>query len=233
MRIRVATDIKGPMNMKCIMLRTGVAVAALLATPLAATAADMMSRPPVFSAPVYANWTGFYLGVNGGYGFGTSVWNTPAVSTSPTGAVAGLTAGYNLQTGQWLWGIEGDADWSGIKGSVTCGVDTCETKNSWLATLRGRVGYAGWSGWLPYITAGGAGGDIKATESFFGSATKTQIGWTAGAGLEYSVWSSVSIKAEYLYVDLGSFDCGISCGATPDTINFHTHLVRAGVNYRF
>lgn len=218
--------------MKSIMLRTGIA-AALLAAPLSALGADMMSRPPVFSAPVYANWSGFYLGVNGGYGFGTSVWNVPSLSTSPKGAVAGLTAGYNIQTGQWLWGIEGDADWSGIKGSSACGVDTCETKNSWLATLRGRVGYAGWSGWLPYITAGGAGGDIKATKSFFGSATKTQVGWAAGAGIEYAVWSSVSVKAEYLFVDLGSFDCGISCGATPDSVSFHTHLVRAGVNYRF
>ena len=47
------------------------------------------------------------------------------------------------------------------------------------------------------------------------------------------MWSNWSVKVEYLYVDLGSFDCGISCGATPDSISFKTHLVRAGVNYRF
>ena len=100
-----------------------------------------------------------------------------------------------------------------MKGSVDCpGGVSCETKNSWLATARARIGYAGWSNWLPYITAGAAGGDIKATD-VVGSATKTKIGWTAGLGVEYAFMSNWSAKLEYLYADLGKFDCGSSCMA--------------------
>ena len=166
-------------------IRTGIAVAALLIAPIAAQAADLRQpsyKAPAYSAPSYSNWTGFYVGLNGGYGFGKSNWDFPAVSVSPKGLLAGVTVGYNFQTGTWLWGVEADADYSGMKGSVDCGFGTtCETKNSWLATARARLGYAGWNNWLPYITGGGAMGDIKAT-NVFGTANKAKIGWTAGAG---------------------------------------------------
>jgi len=131
--------------------------------------------------------------------------------------------------------MEGDFDWSGMKGSVGCGVGvSCETKNSWLATARGRIGYAGFDSFLPYITGGAAFGDIEATNSALSSASKTKVGWTLGGGVEYAMWSRWSVKAEYLYVDLGSFDCGLACSAvTPDNVSFTASLVRAGLNYRF
>jgi outer membrane immunogenic protein len=220
------------------IIRTGIAVAALLTMASAAQAADLPRgnyKAPAYTAPAYANWTGFYVGVNAGYGFGKSNWDIPAVSTSPKGVLAGLTLGYNYQTGVWLWGVEGDVDYSGMKGDVNCiGVTTCETKNTWLGTARARLGYAGWNNWLPYITAGLAAGDIKATD-VLGSATKTKIGWTAGLGVEYAMWSSWSVKLEYLYVDLGKFDCNVSCAgvAVTDNVSFKANLVRAGLNYRF
>jgi outer membrane immunogenic protein len=237
--------------MKSKVVRTGIAVAALLVAPIAASAAELPVKAPSYSAPadsgpayfptkapVYsepaANWSGFYIGFNVGYGFGKSDWDDPAVSLSPKGAVYGGTIGYNLQTGTWLWGAEGDFDFSSIKGSTDCWYGLiCETKNSWLATARGRLGYAGWDNWLPYITGGVAMGDIKASISGLGSANKTRFGWTAGVGLEYAFWSNWSVKAEYLYVDLGSFDCGIACGAATDNVSFKTNIARAGVNYRF
>jgi outer membrane immunogenic protein len=217
------------------MIRTGIAIAALLVATIAAQAADL-SRPsykaPEYSAPAYANWTGFYVGLNAGYGFGKSNWDVPAVSPSPNGFLGGLTLGYNFQTGSWLWGVEADADYSAIKGSADCFGGSCETKLTWLGTARGRIGYTGWTNWLPYLTAGVAGGNIKAT-SPLGSANKTNIGWTAGLGIEYALWTNWSVKAEYLYVDLGKFDCGISCGAAPDNVSFKANLARLGVNYRF
>jgi outer membrane immunogenic protein len=218
-------------------IRAGFAATALLLTPIVAHAADL-PRPsykaPAYSAPSYANWSGFYVGLNGGYGFGKSTWDVPAVSPSPKGALFGATLGYNFQTGSWVWGAEGDFDVSTMKGNEACGfAATCETKNSWLATARGRLGYAGFANWLPYITGGAAGGDIKATNSGLASASKTKIGWTAGAGVEYALWTNWSVKAEYLYVDLGKFDCGISCGAASDNVSFKANIVRAGVNYRF
>jgi outer membrane immunogenic protein len=216
------------------MIRTGVSLAALMIAPIAGHAADLPRsyKAPAYVAPVYANWTGFYVGLNAGYGFGKSDWDFPAVSTSPNGFLGGVTLGYNFQTGLWLWGIEGDLDYSGLKGSSDCFGGSCETKTSWLGTARGRIGYAGWNNWLPYITGGAAFGDVKAS-SVFGDASKTMIGWTAGAGIEYAMWSNWSVKAEYLYVDLGSFDCGLACGAATDDVTFKANVVRAGVNYRF
>jgi outer membrane immunogenic protein len=223
--------------MKMNLMRSGVALAALMMAPLAANAADLPRsyKAPAYVAPIYANWTGFYVGLNGGYGFGKSDWDFPAVSLSPKGFVGGGTIGYNFQTGLWLWGVEADLDYSAMKGSSDCfGGFSCETKNSWLGTARGRIGYAGWNNWLPYLTGGAAFGDVKASSSLTGlESHKTKIGWTAGAGMEYAMWSSWSVKLEYLYVDLGRFDCGIACGAVSDEVSFKTNLVRAGVNYRF
>jgi outer membrane immunogenic protein len=217
-------------------IRTGAAIAALLFAPLAAQAADLPRsyKAPSYVAPAYASWTGFYAGLNAGYGFGKSNWDVPAVDTAPKGVLAGVTVGYNFQTGMWLWGMEADADYSGMKGTNQCAPGaTCETKNSWLATARGRLGYAGWNNFLPYLTGGAAFGDIKATNSAVSSASKTKVGWTAGVGLEYAMWSNWSVKLEYLYVDLGSFDCGAPCGAAVDNVSFKANVVRAGLNYRF
>ena len=121
-----------------------------------------------------------------------------------------------------------------MKGTSDCspGV-TCETKNSWLATGRGRLGYACFNNWLPYLSGGLAMGDIKATNLALSSANKTKMGYALGASVEYAMWSNWSVKLEYLYVDLGKFDCGIACGATPDDVSFKANVVRAGVNYRF
>ena len=220
-----------------LLLRAGVAVAALMTTALVANAADLPRGPykaPAYVAPAYANWTGFYLGLNAGYGFGKSNWDAPAVSPSPKGFLGGLTAGYNFQTGTWVWGLEADADYSAMKGSADCTGGSCETKNPWLATVRGRLGYAGWNNWLPYLTGGAAIGNVKATGPA-GNASKTEIGWTVGAGVEYAMWSNWSVKLEYLYVDLGKFDCGSACSgvAGTDNVSFKANVVRAGLNYRF
>ena len=119
-------------------------------------------------------------------------------------------------------------------GDTTCGAGTCEIKDEWLGTARARIGYAGWNNWLPYITGGAAFGGLKADNSLSGTtASKTQIGWTAGAGIEWAFRSNWSAKLEYLYADLGKFDCSTSCSlVTPDDVSFKVNLVRAGINYR-
>ena len=222
--------------MMTTMIRGGLAAAALLIAPLAAQAADINRggyKAPIYSAPGYANWSGFYLGLNGGYGFGKSNWDFPAVSPSPKGGLFGVTLGYNFQTGAWLWGAEGDIDYSTMKGSADCapGV-TCETKNSWLATARGRLGYAGWDRWLPYITGGGAYGQVKMTPAVGNVESKNRLGYTFGAGVEYALLANWTVKAEYLYVDLGTSNCS-GCGVTGTDVTFKENLIRAGLNYRF
>src|SRR5471032_2481001 len=128
--------------MKRIALIFGAGLFAI-ATAAPAVSADLPRKAPVYYAPF--SWTGFYVGLNGGYGFGKSDWTSPvtAGSAKPKGALAGLTLGYNLQTGAWVWGAEGDFDLSWIKGSDSAGTGVCvapgcETKNTWFATGRGR-----------------------------------------------------------------------------------------------
>jgi outer membrane immunogenic protein len=204
-------------------IKTGLAAFALLAAPLAAQAADMPIKSPYYkgaprSVIAYYNWTGFYAGINGGYAFGNSDWTSPAVSNKPTGFLAGATIGYNWQAGAIVYGLEGDWAWSNVKDSVACGptaTGTCQTEQKWFGTARGRIGYA-FDRWLPYLTGGAAFANIEATNTNpapRGSASSTQIGWTAGAGLEYAIIGNWTAKIEYLYADLGSFDCGAPCSA--------------------
>jgi len=218
------------------LILAGMAAAVLLAAPLGAQAADLgypRYRAPAYMAPAYASWTGFYVGLNAGYGFGSSDWDVPAVSPSPEGALVGGTLGYNLQTGLWVWGLEGDVDWSDMKGSVDCLGGTCETKNDWLGTARLRLGFAGWNNWLAYLTGGAAFGDVKATNAGLISASKTKFGWTVGLGIEYAFLGNWSAKLEYLYADLGSADFGTDFSVATDNVSFSTNIVRLGINYRF
>jgi outer membrane immunogenic protein len=104
---------------------------------------------------------------------------------------------------------------------------TCETKNTWLGTVRGRLGYA-IDRFMPYVTGGLAVGDIKNNISGIGSASDTKAGWTVGGGLEYAFNGPWSAKVEYLYVDLGRG--GAIAGSDA---KFQTNIVRAGLNYRF
>jgi outer membrane immunogenic protein len=139
-----------------------------------------------------------------------------------------------MQTGNWVWGIEADLDASWIKGTETtvCGTPGCETRNDWLGTARGRIGYA-FDRWMLYATGGGAFGDVKMTPGAGTSETDNRFGWTAGAGVEWAFMGAWSAKLEYLYVDLGTANCSATtCGASTD-VDFKTNLVRVGVNYRF
>ena len=191
------------------------------------------------SSPRYI-WTGFYVGVNGGGGWGQSRHDFEAAGTTTgdyrvSGGTAGGTLGANLQAGGLLLGVEGDMNWSDIGGSDSCPNPnfTCRTRNKWFATARGRVGYA-LDRFLPYITAGAALGEIRANIPDFGSARETELGFTGGAGLEAGIFRGLSAKVEYLYLDLGKFNCGFSCTSTGvDDVKFNAHLFRVGLNYRF
>jgi outer membrane immunogenic protein len=223
--------------MKHIVLIAGVGLLALAAAGPAVSADRPVYKAPIYVAPF--SWSGFYVGLNGGYGFGTSNWTDTVIGMSTAsfdmnGYVAGGTVGYNLQTGVWVWGLEGDLDYSTIKGStLSFCPGGCETRNDWLGTVRGRIGYA-WDRFLPFITGGAAFGDIKMNTPINTSQTTTNVGWTLGGGLEYAFMGSWSAKIEYLYVDLGNGKCDLACsgGNTLET-PFKTNLVRAGVNYRF
>jgi len=110
----------------------------------------------------------------------------------------------------------------------------CKTSNTWLATVRGRLGYAA-DRFMPYVTGGAAFGNIQASTPGFAQTSSDKGGWTLGAGLEASLALNWTAKVEYLYVDLGTFNCGLNCGSglATDNVSFHTNILRAGVNYKF
>jgi outer membrane immunogenic protein len=209
-----------------------------LAAAQCAAAADL-SLAPLYKAPPMVtqayNWTGFYIGINGGGGWGHSFWREDATGIGPSGGVVGGTAGYNWQTGRTVLGVEGDVNWANLSGSRTtpgCPAG-CTTSDTWLGTVRGRVGYA-FDRVLPYVTGGLAVGDIRAATPGFPGGSTTNAGWTLGGGVEISLPGNWSAKAEYLHVDLGSFNCGAACGGVPnENVSMHDDVVRAGVNYRF
>ena len=108
------------------LIKASVAALALLTVPFAAQAADVPIKPPYYKGPPrsvvsYYNWTGFYAGINAGYGWGSSDWSAVPASIKPKGALVGGTLGYNWQSGAIVYGIEGDFDWSDVSGSVACG----------------------------------------------------------------------------------------------------------------
>jgi outer membrane immunogenic protein len=214
----------------------GVALLALAAAS-PAFAADL-SVAPLYKAPPAPivreyNWSGFYLGVNGGGEWGRSKWDSTN-QFNLSGGLIGGTAGYNWEIGHAVLGLEGDVDWSTLHGSTTtmCTVG-CTTRNDWLSTVRGRAGYA-FDRFLPYVTGGLAVGDIRASRPGFPGASHTDAGWTVGGGLEFALTNNWTAKAEYLHVDLGKFNCGFSCGPTAtNNVSLHSDAVRAGVNYRF
>ena len=219
------------------MKRFLLASAGVLAMVSLANAADlprpMYTKAPPMVAPYY-NWTGFYVGINGGGGWGNSAWDTTG-GFDTSGGLVGGTVGYNWQMGTWVLGVEGDIDWADIKGSTASGCvgGNCTTENTWLGTARGRVGYA-FDRWMPYLTGGAAFGDVQASHPGFTGMTSTQLGWTVGAGIEFAVVNNVTAKVEYLHYDLGSFQCGMNCnGAVSDNVSFHADVVRGGLNIRF
>jgi len=226
-----------------LMACAGLMAAAMATPSLAADLPRPAFKSPVFVAPF--SWSGFYVGINGGYGWGTSNWSNALSTTGnfkTTGGLVGGTAGYNLQTGNWVWGIETDIDWANIKGTSTAGLycgglgllSGCETKNTWLGTTRGRIGYA-FDRWLPYFTGGVAYGGVKMTPpSIFGAGqTSTQLGWTVGAGVEYAFMGAWSAKLEYLYTDLGTATCSAANCLLSTSVTDKLNVVRVGLNYRF
>src|SRR5579863_3500181 len=193
-------------------------------------------------APVY-NWGGIYFGANGGYGFGkskqTSAKGTTTGTFGVTGFLVGPTIGANFQTDAFVFGVEGDFDGSWMQGSsgpTVCSnggtFAQCETKNSWLSTIRARVGYAA-DRVLFYGTAGGAFGNIEqgakgAANSTFANSTKG--GWTAGAGVEVAFADNWTARVEYLFVDLQK---ATFSGPPATTVTFNANIVRLGVDYKF
>src|SRR5215471_2408384 len=215
------------------LLIGSVALAAMIAGPAMAADMPLKAPPPV---PVFS-WTGCYWGGQIGYGWGRA----RATATAGVFNGADKTAQYNVSGevgGSWA---AKDGQSNLIAPFVGTFVDKISER--WLATARGRLGYAV-DKWMWYITGGAAWGGFDVTEYNSLSATTlaaqtaierhSKVGWVVGFGTEYALAYGWSAKWETLYMDFGhvhSFDA-VACCTAQDT-RFTQWVSRFGLNYRF
>jgi outer membrane immunogenic protein len=202
----------------------------------------------VDAQPESINWSGAYLGAVAGWGWSSDPYRYfgSTVDVDSDGFVGGLTAGYNWQAGQIVFGVEGDVSYADIHGSVLkvpfvppCGDEGCSADIDWYGTGRARVGYA-FENFLPYVTGGFAVGKVKGTADIGACGftptcgyDETRWGWAAGAGVEWALNQKLSFKAEYMHVDLGTPDFNTLNPPDPSTSRIDFDTVRVGINYHF
>lgn len=216
---------------------------ALLGTTSIASAADLGARTytkaPVAVAPV-SSWSGFYVGVMGGYAWSdkVSVGGVSIASSDLKGGFGGGTVGYNWQVGpSWLLGLEVDAAGADIKFSDTVapGV-TGRDKINALGSVTGRIGYI-FNNALIYAKGGyaWANNELSFTDGAVAlSDTKLHSGYTVGGGLEYMFAPSWSAKVEYMYADFGHQDYFSNLVAPPGgELGTTVHTIKGGINYHF
>jgi len=240
----------------------GLLVAATCTAPALAADLQRRSAPEVVEAAApAATWTGFYTGVNTGWAwssFHTGVDAFPAVSgfpqfvgTSVDGAMFGTVVGYNFQRGNWVLGLEGDFVDTSITGTqqaigTPSGAVSATNRIEWLASARGRVGVLWWEG-LVYGTAGIAWQQTThdamvvgttAADIVSSSSSSTRTGFVVGAGYEWMLNQTWSVRAEYLFYDFGGTDTDAVLLPSGATVNSTTgtntvHTIRFGANLRF
>lgn len=235
------------------MKNTAVGILIAVAMAGSAHAADLTVPPPEPAPEAAYNWTGLYIGVHGGYGFGdfSSAPTDAYDGLKPDGFFGGGQVGYNYQfANNVVLGIEADVSFGDLKDDLSSRLgDPLEglfqldyaAKIDTFGTVRGRAGYA-FDRFLPYVTGGLAWGrgqlDFENTITVNGdvlvhnqaSDKQTFTGWTVGAGLEYAVTQNVTAKLEYLYADLGSQDFDLG---TPVPGDITLQTVKFGLNYKF
>jgi outer membrane immunogenic protein len=229
---------------KLLLMTVGVTVLGMAPALAADLPVRTYTKAPV-PAPVLT-WGGFYLGVEGGGGFGKDelrINGKALANTDISGALGGGVIGYNWQLpNNLVFGIEGKLDAADISGTSAClNVDKpadCHSKLDSLFSATGRVGYA-FGPTLLYVKGGGAWANDKtsitaAAGAASGSATRS--GWTIGAGLEYMIVPSWSAKIEYDYYDFGNKTVTlVDQGGVANDLhsNLTVNTIKAGVNYHF
>jgi outer membrane immunogenic protein len=246
--------------MKRILLST-VSIGVLgLVSPALAADLGPYTKAPALASPVY-DWSGFYVGVFGGGGYGNHNVNNALGNATPladytanyssTGAVAGGEAGYNFQSGSVVFGIKADGLWSGIRGNDAAALAAGATPITsldadnlrWSGALV-ALGGLSFDRWLLFFTGGWAYGDIVHTNTAAGflpdQFTVHANGLTAGGGIAYALTTNVIGKIEYRYYNFNGYNrpavgaTGLTAnGQLPYTTESTYSIVTLGLDYKF
>jgi outer membrane immunogenic protein len=184
------------------------------------------------SAPA-RDWTGLYVGLNGGYSFsGTSTsdgYDTSYITTIQ-GGYGGGQVGYDVQSGRTVFGVVADADLSGTKGSVT-NIDVITNSETYTASLRLKGGYLIDDNTLVYLTAGYSANNQKLEDTTYSiSDTKLLNGYVVGGGIEQFLAKNISAFAEYRYSSYGTATYTWNGSISVD---YSQSEVRVGLNFHF
>ena len=226
----------------------------------AAQAADLSPRPytkaPPMAAPVY-DWTGFYIGLNGGGGSShecLTIFSVAGAAVTPnsegchnaTGGLVGGQIGYRWQSSNWVFGLEAQGDWADLTGSapsLTAIIPyTNQTKIDAIGLFTAQAGYA-WNNVLLYVKGGAAVSDNQYTSFFtatnvvFNQANETRWGGAVGVGAEFGFAPNWSVGIEYDHLFMGTNDVVFPVSTIAVTRSDHiSQDVDMGVvrlNYRF
>ena len=223
------------------MLRLLTSAAAVAMISTSALAADLpMPAEAIPVAPMASgfDWTGFYVGVGGGYGWLDLDREIPGFANSydADGFFAGGQVGYNQQWGWFVGGIEFDGNWAGIEGDdggVGGTVDQSEIQ--WLASATLHLGL-GWDRFNPYILGGGTAAGFEQSNTFGAgwSEDQTFFGWTVGGGVNVAVTDHLIIGAQYRFTDLEDENFTPDNGVAPFNLDPEDlHQVRGEVSWKF
>jgi len=229
------------------LLLAAVSLVAISATA-PALAADLAARPytkaPAMIATVY-DWSGFYIGINGGGASAHTSWDQTAPlvggegSHNATGGTVGGQVGYRVQSGQWVFGLEGQDNWADFTGDNTSALlaQRNRTKIDSFGLITGQVGYA-WNNVLVYAKGGAAVVGVKnevfstATGGLLASNSDTRWGGTVGAGLEVGFAPNWSVGVEYNHIFLSDKDVTFA-GLKTDRIKQDVDMGLVRLNYKF
>ena len=231
--------------MKKNLLLAAVSLVALSAAA-PALAADLAARPytkaPAMVAAIY-DWSGFYIGINGGGGSSHATWDFVGVgregSHDATGGTVGGQIGYRWQSGQWVFGVEGQGNWADFSGDNNSALFASRnrTKIDAFGLITGQVGYA-WNNVLVYVKGGAAvvsdKYEISSTAgALLASTSDTRWGGTVGAGLEYGFAPNWSVGVEYNHIFLSDKDVTFAGFAGTERIRQDVDMGLVRLNYKF
>ena len=231
-----------------------IAIAALSLTSASALAADIMpmkAAPAPVAAPLF-NWSGFYAGGNAGAVWshltttdvdGFAAGGTPGTQTNlhHTGFTGGGQFGYNIQSGNFVYGIEADIGWMGLgkKSLITGSVSNTQVgvDSGLYGDVTGRIGYVV-NNSLWYAKGGWAFYDANPLFSTTAGFTAnnnlgTYSGWTAGAGVEWLIGQNWTAKIEYQHFDFGRAEFTLAPAVFRFDERLRAEVVKIGLNYKF